>query len=157
MSATEQKRFNQRAAGIVLAVALVAIVALGVAYYVKNKKDGDVASDLTPREQAIELYGDNKYDEALVQVDAALNEDPNSSENYNFKANILRDKGDYAAATENYNRAIELNPNVLAPYVNAAHMYLNQGDKASAAAIVERGLAVFPNQKSLLELKEQAK
>lgn len=157
MSRLEAKTVKQLlAAG--LAVVVVLAIMGGAVYYQKNHNDKKTEQkQLTPKEQAVKSYGDKNYDSAITQVNDLISKDPKESTNYNLKANILRDKGDIAGASENYNKAIELNPHVLAPYTNAGHMFINQGDKKAVNAIVEKGLKEFPGQKDLLDLQKQAK
>lgn len=140
---------------VAVAVLLIGALTAGGVFYEMNR-DTTTKVTMTPKEEAISLYGEKKYDEAITKVDAVIAKEPANAEQYNFKANILRDKEDYAGAKENYNKAVELNPSMLAPYVNAASMYINQGDKAAAKEIIERGLKQFPEQKTLEQLKKDA-
>jgi tetratricopeptide (TPR) repeat protein len=106
---------------------------------------------------ATSLYKDKKYDQAIDSVKKDISSKPDDATNYNFLANIYRDKGQTDLAIENYHKAIELNDKFAQPRVNLASMLINLGKKDDAKSVIEDGLKAFPDNKLLEQLQDQIK
>jgi tetratricopeptide (TPR) repeat protein len=62
--------------------------------------------------KAKELLAQMKYDQALAEVNKAIQSDPSAAEFYTFRGDFYRNyKGDVASALPDFNKSIELDPN----------------------------------------------
>lgn len=114
---------------------------------------------------AIAYIQDERYDEALAQLNTALALDPNAYKAYNNRGLVFSKKGLYREAINEYDRAIELNPDNPVTYNNRGDAYRELGlDQAAyddyaqairlnpyyAQAYINRG--VFYGKKNDLDL-----
>ena len=60
----------------------------------------------------------------------------------------------YEAAVEFYKKAISINPNNPEPFINLAQIFMMQNDLTKANNVIAHGLSILPNNKDLLNLKE---
>lgn len=82
-------------------------------------------------EHAKELFEEGKYEEAIDQLDQAIEQDPNAKKAYVLRGASYDSIGQYDQAIADYTRAIEIDPEFVAAYNNRGSVYitLEQHDK----------------------------
>ncbi len=94
---------------------------------------------------AIKLKKEQRYDEALLQVDKALSYDNNYALGHFLKGDILRISGRYKEAAREYFATLEINPYCTDAYFNIAKMLEIHGNEELALNYYEMAYAVNPN------------
>jgi len=103
-----------------------------------------------------QVYAATKsYPEAIEYYSAALAMDPNYSEYYNDRGNVLLHLGRLEEARADYLKAIELSPPYFEVFTNLGQCYRRMGDMAEAIQSYSRVLDLEPNH--LLALLGRAK
>jgi tetratricopeptide (TPR) repeat protein len=93
------------------------------------------------------------YDEAIALLTLILNQEPNSSIDYNNRGLIYFKLGQYPQALKDYNRAIFLNPRLDNAYNNRANYYIAVGNLSKALKDYQKALNYNPtNFRALLNL-----
>jgi len=94
--------------------------------------------------------------EALVELEKAIEADPDSASVYRTRATIRRYQGNFADAVADQRKAVELSKDKAFELVELANMYSQQNDSANAIATLNEALKVEPGnrgaQKSLMAL-----
>lgn len=86
----------------------------------------------------------NKFDQAIATMDAILKDDPNSSEAYTLKGDVLMESNDQNNAIASYKKAIELDPNRAEAHFDLGVIYYNQGDYNNAEASYKETVRIEP-------------
>ena len=73
---------------------------------------------VTLNNKAVELINEERWEEALAELDKAIELDPNLAEAYNNRGRAYSELGQYEQALTEYNKAIRLNPNNAVAYYN---------------------------------------
>lgn len=81
---------------------------------------------------AIAYIQDERYDEALAQLNTALALDPNAYKAYNNRGLVFSKKGLYREAINEYDRAIQLKPDNPVTYNNRGDAYRELGQDQAA-------------------------
>jgi serine/threonine-protein kinase len=100
-------------------------------------------------------YGDNNYDAALREFEAAQRGLPNESEMYLYIGAIQRRQGKWAESTANLEKAVNLNPKDVWQLQNLAFNYQMQRDYDKANQIIDRALTLNPTSTELLGVKSK--
>src|SRR3974390_122900 len=69
----------------------------------------------------------SKFDDAIVEFNAALRADPTNPRFYNSRGNAWKGKGELDIAIADYNDAIRLDPNFAFPYNGRGSAYYDKG------------------------------
>lgn len=96
------------------------------------------------------------FDLAIEQYSAAIGLDPNYSEYYNERGNLLLKLGRLAEADWNYRRAIALGPPYFEVWSNLGQCCRLRGRLAEAVAAYDRSLDLQPNQPMVWVVRAQA-
>ena len=93
-------------------------------------------------DEAIDLYADEKYDDAIVVYNRALEVDPKFSDAFHGLAMCYQAKGDLDAAIELTKRYIEQEPEDILAFTNLSMFYQKKGmiKEAEAAGAEARRL-----------------
>ena len=86
------------------------------------------------------LVGEQRYSEALAEIDALIAAQPSSAELLFLKAITLNRMGDEAAAMMIYENLTQSHPAYPEPYNNLAIYYANRGDYETAISILESAI-----------------
>jgi TolB-like protein/Flp pilus assembly protein TadD len=100
-------------------------------------------------------YGDNNYDAALKEFEAAQRGLPNESEMYLYIGAIQRRQGRWAESTANLEKAVSLNPKDVWQLQNLQFNYQMLRDYNKANQIMDRALKLNPTSVELLALKSK--
>lgn len=96
------------------------------------------------------------FDPAIEHYSAAMRMDPNYSEYYNERGNLLLKLGHVEAAYQDYRRAIELGPPYFEVWSNLGQCCRVQGRMEDAIAAYDRSLDLQPNQPMVWVVRAQA-
>lgn len=94
---------------------------------------------------AIKLKMEEKYNEALDEVDRALELDSNYALGHFLKADILRILGDFKEAAREYLVTLQINPYCTDAYFNIAKMLEIYGNDELALSYYQMAYVVSPN------------
>src|ERR1700722_317408 len=72
------------------------------------------------------------YDQALHEVDLALQQAPNSARTYSVRGHIYIAKGEYSRALADLTQVISLVPNQAKPYIDRAIVHFKMNNKGLA-------------------------
>lgn len=75
-------------------------------------------------EHAKKLFEEGKYEEAIDQLDQAIEQDPNAKKAYVLRGASYDSIGQYDQAIADYTRAIEIDPEFVAAYNNRGSVYI---------------------------------
>jgi tetratricopeptide (TPR) repeat protein len=120
------------------------------ASHLKGKKPvSDAATDLQDdkpfKQQALAHVHQREYDQALSELNQAIQIDPKDAESYNNRGSTYTLKGQYKEAISDFDKAIKLNPRYAKAYYNRglAYYYLENYLKA----VTDLALAIELNPK----------
>ena len=85
-------------------------------------------------DEAIDLYADQKYDDAIVAYNQALEVDPKFTDAVHGLAMCYQAKGDLDAAIELTRRYIEQEPEDILAFTNLSMFYQKKGMRKEAEA-----------------------
>ncbi len=85
-----------------------------------------------------------RYDDALKDLNKALETGGESAATLNNRANVLLDMGRYDDALADLNKAITLAPGYGAAYNNRGNVYFQQGNYQAALADYQRAITLMP-------------
>jgi tetratricopeptide (TPR) repeat protein len=94
--------------------------------------------------QAVDLATAGKYDQALSEVNLALQENPNFTLAYVTRGGILNAMGRYSEATDASDQALALDPGKAAAWNNKAYALIHLGDASGGLAAAEKAAALDP-------------
>jgi tetratricopeptide (TPR) repeat protein len=95
--------------------------------------------------QAVDLANSGKYDEALQQVDRALQENPNFTLALVTRGGILNVLGKYQDAINESDKAIAIDPRNAAALNNKAYALIHLGKYAEGLTSAEKATTLDPN------------
>ncbi|MCR4880474.1 MAG: tetratricopeptide repeat protein [bacterium] len=95
--------------------------------------------------KAYEKMGDEKYTEVISLCGKALKINKNLSDAYNFRGNAKYELGEYAAAIEDFSKAIELCPHSSRHYYDRSWAYLRTDRSEEAILDMNKALELEPN------------
>ena len=125
----------------------------------KRAHDFDEAIALVPdkpdyyRVRAQYLYGQDKFEEALVDVDKALKLEPDHAATQELRGLILLGLKRYDDALATFNKASELEPEAVLPYQHRGEVYRQQGDLKKSAEQLTKALEIAPGDAATLLLR----
>jgi tetratricopeptide (TPR) repeat protein len=93
---------------------------------------------------AIGLIKEQKWDEAVEELMAAVNECPTLGEAYVALGGIFWHKGDLNACINFNKRAIAVRPKFAQPYGNVGFAYVQMGDPETAIDFLEKAVSINP-------------
>ncbi len=92
----------------------------------------------------VELYEQQRYDEAWNQIEKALNISDDISALHFYKGLIYIAKNNYAASTAEFSKSIKIDENSVLSYYYLALAFDNLGERISAYECYEKFLEVIP-------------
>ena len=108
---------------------------------------------------AIKLKKEEKYDEAISQIDKALKFNNNYALGHFLKADILRMLGNFKEAAREYLATLQINPYCTDAYFNIAKMLEIYGKEDLALSYYQMAYVVSPNdleiRNSILKLNKK--
>lgn len=85
-----------------------------------------------------------KTDEAIIELNKAIELDPQYAISYSHRADAFRDKRKIKEALADYDKALELSPKYATAYLNRANLYADNSDLDRAVADYNRALEGEP-------------
>lgn len=104
-------------------------------------------------ESAKKFIEAEKYQEARIELQTAIDIKPEDAEGYYQLAEVLVRIGEYGRALESYNSAINYNPNHVNARIHLASLQLIAKQYEQAEGNIEKALEVEPNNEDALILK----
>jgi len=105
-----------------------------------------VRDDATTRVMfGMTLVNDGDIEGASVQIDRALQENPNEAEAHYYKGVILRQRGDLPAAIKEMEVVVNANPQHVLAQVELGTLSLQMGDLDRARRALEKAVSISPN------------
>jgi tetratricopeptide (TPR) repeat protein len=95
--------------------------------------------------QAVDLANSGKFEEALEEVDLALQENPNFTLALVTKGGILNAQGKYQDAINESDKAIVLEPGEATAWNNKAYALIHLGEYADGLTSAEKATSLDPN------------
>lgn len=95
--------------------------------------------------KALELYKQEKYNDAIDAFSIILEKEGDSAEIYNNIGLCYANLGDDDKAEKNYLKAQELNPKLAEVYINLADIYYRQKDMGSGIELMSQGIYEIPD------------
>ncbi len=93
---------------------------------------------------AVGLIKQQKWDEAVEELMAAVNECPTLGEAYVALGGIYLHKGDLGACIRFNQEAIKVRPKFAQPYGNLGFAYVQRGDPEAAIDFLEKAISINP-------------
>ena len=94
--------------------------------------------------EGTKLFGEGKYDEAIVSFEKVVDKFPNNIEGYyNLGLSYLR-KGDVDQAIASFEKAAELNPEALPVFLALGEAYFSKGDNEKAMESYQQAIEIDP-------------
>lgn len=125
----------------------------------KRAADFDAAVKLVPykpdyyRIRAQYFYGQDKFDEALVDVDKALAMDADQAATLELRGLILLGQKRFDEASEAFQQASELAPEAMRPHQRLGEVYRQQGDLKKSIEQLTKALELQPDDLATLLLR----
>jgi len=102
----------------------------------------------------------DKYEDALVDANKAINANPSIAKSYYFRGTIYKYLKKYSEAMEDYSKALELDSSDGEIYIRRGILYLAMGNYKQAVDDMEYGLKLKPelkDDKSVSDFLKEAK
>jgi TonB family protein len=99
----------------------------------------------TNRDKAIDLYKQNKTDEAIVSLEKELVQNPKDDVVWNYLGLAYLKKENYKESQKSFEKATKLNPKDSTYFSNLAFVYMVSGKTGKAENLVNKTLRVNPN------------
>lgn len=96
-------------------------------------------------DKALELYKDEKYNEAIDAFSSVLETEGDNAEVYNNIGLCYANLGEDEKAEKNYLKAQELNPKLPQVYINLADIYYKEKDMGSGIELMSQGIYEMPD------------
>jgi tetratricopeptide (TPR) repeat protein len=112
-----------------------------------GKSGSDTADLLTAR--ASEMVADDKKDDALRLLDAALEAKPDFAEGWNLRATLFFLNGDYASAMSAIYETLRYEPRHYGAWAGLGRILQQTGDDRKALQAYRRALAIHPHLEGL--------
>jgi tetratricopeptide (TPR) repeat protein len=94
--------------------------------------------------RGISFFNHYKADEAILELNKAIELDPQYALTFSHRADAYKDKGQFQEALADYGKALELAPKYATAYLNRANLYADNSDFDRAIADYRRALEVEP-------------
>lgn len=95
-------------------------------------------------EHAKKLFDDGKYEEAIANLDRAIEKNPDSKNAYLLRGASYDYIGQYDQAIQDYSRAIEIDPQFVAAYNNRGSVYITLEQYEKGLPDLDRALELNP-------------
>ncbi|MDE0637893.1 MAG: tetratricopeptide repeat protein [Candidatus Poribacteria bacterium] len=95
--------------------------------------------------RAYDAYQTEKYQNAIVDYDKAIELEPGKSSHYYFRAEAKVELGQYREAITDYNKAIELEPNDSYNYIQRAEAKVELGQYEEAITDYDKAIELYPD------------
>lgn len=117
-----------------LTTLFVGLILVGYGLNPAHADGGDNNGKSSPLAPYQELISEEKYQQAITELDKALLDDPNNADLLNLKAYSHRKLTQFDIALENYQKALQLEPEHRGANEYLGELYLQTGqlDKAEA-------------------------
>ena len=99
--------------------------------------------------EALPLYENRAYSEAVVKLDQCIALAPEFSPAYNLRGKTRAIMGDYDTALSDFKQVISLSPNMGEGYKNIGYLYLLRGDQKSAKPYLLKAHTLLPKDKKI--------
>lgn len=125
----------------------------------KRLEDLNKAVELVPKKpdylrvRAQYLYGKEKFDQALADIDQALVLEADHAATHELRGLILLGLEKYDDALASFNRAGELEPQAPLPYQHRAELYRQKGDLEKAVEQLTKALELSPDSVATLLIR----
>lgn len=99
-------------------------------------------------DKGVKLYQDGKYDEAITELNNALEINPGFVTAYGYRANIFYEKNNLDGAISDYSKIIEVAPDSAeseGPYVNRGFSYYRKNNFKQALTDFNKAVEINPN------------
>ena len=96
-------------------------------------------TEKTKTDEAIELYKQGKFQEAIDIFSNILEHEDDNAEIYNNMGLCYTKLGNFEQAEKSYTKSIKLNPLIPQTYINLSDLYYKSGDLSGAIGVLERG------------------
>jgi len=103
-------------------------------------------------EQAIKLFKEKKYKEAIDAFSLVLETEPDNANYYNNIGLAYANLGNFEQAEKFFLKAQELDPEMPHVYINLSDLYYKKRDYASAIGTLERGSYELPQDMTIAHL-----
>jgi tetratricopeptide (TPR) repeat protein len=102
-------------------------------------------------ERAAQAFYDGKYEQAISDYEKIIELDPNFAPAYNALGLALKIRGAQTNdAVYYFKKALEIDPQFVSSYDNLGKLYYSEGDMDQAEQYFSKGLALDPNNESML-------
>jgi len=95
----------------------------------------------------------DEKDLAIVDLNKAIELDPNNAYYYHERGYTYLDKGEYVLALADFNKALELDPNNAMHYRGRGSVYMRMGENELAIADFEKALELAQLAQNLMEIQ----
>ena len=96
-------------------------------------------------EEAVDLFNQNKLDEAIEVFNRALSIKPDYVEAYNNLGIVLKKQNKIDKAIDAYTRAISINSSYVVSYYNLGNLYSEQGKLEKALKLYREAISIKPD------------
>ena len=103
--------------------------------------------------RAFAAASQQKYQEAIADLDEALKINPQDARTYEQRAAMEMNTKDYDKALADYSKAIKFLPDEISNYLYRGYIYELRGDKKNAMADSESALKLDPTNQEALDRK----
>lgn len=86
-----------------------------------------------------------QYDQALQEIEKAIEKEPSSARAYKVRGHVYIAKGDHEKAIEDLSKVISLVPTAAKPYVDRAIVHFKMGNKGLATKDINKALSLQPD------------
>ena len=93
-------------------------------------------------DEGVELFNNQKFEEALSKFDEALSKEPNCKEACFNKGLCYQSLNDNEKALECFEQALRIDPNYTSALIGQGNSYLKSGDKEKALSYFEKALSI---------------
>ena len=132
----------------IIIIAIIIVVSLAVGggafFYYYNLPENRLIRTM---DLVHEYLANEQWEEAKVQLKAAISIDPNNAEAYLLLADIYIREEQYGDAIECYEKVIELEADNPEPYLAISNIYCGEEEYAKALDILQKGLDNTGSQK----------
>jgi len=133
---------------IVIALCLPALLASA-----EQKIEKDTATYYIMKANAMAEKG--QYDQALKELNKAIEKEPSSARAYKVRGHVFIAKGDNEKAIEDLNKVISLVPKAAKPYVDRSIVHFKMGNKGLATKDINKALSLKPDSAWAKGVKEK--
>lgn len=122
----------------------------------QNGQKSVVSNEIAKKfEQGVNLYNQEKLDEALKVFQECMTQDPSNGQYEYYIGNIMRKKNDVQNALVHYQNAVKKSPDLVEAYNNSAAIQMATQNLDQALETINTGLSKKPDFKDLQFKKAQ--